>query len=54
MVLSGKSFNSKKQIIYNRITWTPNDNGTISQHWQTSSDQGNNWHTAFDGLYEKS
>lgn len=51
MVLSGKSFNTKNQVIYNRVIWTPNTDGTVRQHWQISNDQGKNWRTAFDGLY---
>lgn len=35
-----------------RITWTPNEDGTVRQHWQTSSDEGKTWSDAFDGLYK--
>lgn len=34
-----------------RITWTPNDDGTVRQHWQVSKDGGQTWETAFDGTY---
>jgi hypothetical protein len=37
----------------NRITWTPNKDGTVRQHWETSTDQGKAWQTAFDGLYRR-
>ncbi|MEM7050046.1 MAG: tetratricopeptide repeat protein [Acidobacteriota bacterium] len=37
----------------NRITWTPNDDGSVRQHWETSTDGGKTWNTAFDGLYVK-
>lgn len=36
-----------------RITWTPNDDGTVRQHWETSEDGGKSWNTAFDGRYER-
>jgi hypothetical protein len=36
-----------------RITWTPNDDGTVRQHWETSEDNGKTWKTAFDGRYER-
>jgi len=36
-----------------RITWTPNDDGTVRQHWQTSEDGGTTWATSFDGRYER-
>ena len=35
----------------NRITWTPNPDGTVRQHWEQSADGGTTWTTAFDGLY---
>lgn len=34
-----------------RITWTPNADGSVRQHWQSSSDGGKTWKTSFDGLY---
>jgi hypothetical protein len=33
-----------------RITWTPNPDGSVRQHWQAAAD-GKSWKTAFDGLY---
>lgn len=35
----------------NRITWSPNPDGSVRQHWQQSADGGGTWTTAFDGLY---
>ncbi len=37
----------------NRITWTPLPDGHVRQLWETSSDRGATWTTAFDGNYEK-
>ena len=37
----------------NRITWTPNADGTVRQHWETSRDFGQTWSTLFDGHYKK-
>ena len=37
----------------NRITWTPNADGSVRQHWETSQDGGESWSTLFDGLYVK-
>ncbi len=37
----------------NRITWTPNEDGSVRQHWQASKDDGKTWSTVFDGLYIK-
>jgi hypothetical protein len=36
-----------------RITWTPNPDGTVRQLWDTSDDDGKTWAVAFDGLYRK-
>ncbi len=36
-----------------RISWTPNSDGTIRQIWQSSTDGGKNWATVFDGKYIK-
>jgi hypothetical protein len=37
-----------------RITWTPNADGSVRQHWESSNDGGKTWTTAFDGRYVKS
>ena len=37
----------------NRITWTPNKDGTVRQLWEASTDQGKSWQVAFDGLYRR-
>jgi hypothetical protein len=34
-----------------KITWTPNADGTVRQHWQSSEDDGKTWTTVFDGKY---
>ena len=36
-----------------RITWTPNKDGTVRQHWETSDDDGKSWQTSFDGSYHR-
>jgi len=35
----------------NRITWTPNDDGTVRQLWESSGDRGATWAVVFDGTY---
>ena len=37
----------------NRITWTPNADGTVRQLWETSADKGRSWKVAFNGLYKR-
>ena len=36
-----------------RITWTPQKNGDVRQHWQQSTDGGKTWNDVFDGIYSK-
>jgi hypothetical protein len=54
MVLQSKAGPvSEDSIELNRITWTPNEDGTVRQHWETTKDNGETWTTLFDGLYRK-
>lgn len=48
MVMTGMQGNT-----LNRITWTPNKDGTVRQVWETSADAGKTWQVAFDGLYRR-
>jgi hypothetical protein len=34
-----------------RITWTPNDDGSVRQLWESSADGGKTWTVQFDGRY---
>lgn len=38
---------------FNRITWTPLDDGRVRQLWEASADGGKTWTTAFDGYYSR-
>lgn len=54
MVLEGEQPASGAQpAALQRITWTPQPDGRVRQHWETSTDAGANWTTAFDGWYQK-
>ncbi|MBT8401916.1 MAG: hypothetical protein KJO98_15685 [Rhodothermia bacterium] len=53
MVLKGDSQNRNGQTVANRVTWFDNDDGTVRQLWETSTDGGETWSVAFDGLYTK-
>lgn len=54
MVLSdiNPQVDTARNMILNRITWTPNDDGTVRQLWEASQDSGQTWTSLFDGLYE--
>ncbi|MCB0429665.1 MAG: hypothetical protein H6585_07165 [Flavobacteriales bacterium] len=51
MVLDDKSSTGNTET-YNRITWTPNSDGTVRQHWEKTEDGGKTWATLFDGTYK--
>lgn len=37
----------------NRVAWTPHDDGSVQQFWQTSTDGGESWNVIFDGSYTR-
>ncbi|MGH8122466.1 MAG: hypothetical protein ACREPT_06805 [Rudaea sp.] len=54
MVMAGTKRNTQTgKPQRQRISWTPNKDGSVRQHWQTSDDDGKTWATAFDGIYHK-
>ena len=54
MVLSGPGTDPQGAAVTHRITWTPNDDGTVRQHWQMQKKGASEWTTLFDGLYRRS
>jgi hypothetical protein len=53
MVLEGTLPDDKQpaQRVKQRISWTPQTDGSVRQLWETSADDGKTWDTAFDGKY---
>jgi hypothetical protein len=52
MVLEGRTVGTDGQVTQHRITWTPNADGSVRQHWESTDDKGL-WSTAFDGSYTR-
>lgn len=51
MVMEGEMPNPQSgHMDRQRITWTPNVDGSIRQHWEASVDGGKTWTSSFDGL----
>ncbi len=50
MILQGQLRDEHGRLIRQRITWTPNADGSVRQLWQAVDDKGN-WTVVFDGLY---
>lgn len=55
MVMSGElpAPDAMGGVALQKIIWTPQPDGRVRQHWQTSTDGGKTWSTAFDGMYSK-
>lgn len=49
MVLEGTDADAPRRR--QRISWTPQPDGSVRQLWETSDDDGRSWQTAFDGRY---
>jgi hypothetical protein len=52
MVLEGQSTAADGQLTRHRISWTPNADGSVRQHWESTDAKGQ-WSTAFDGRYTR-
>lgn len=52
MVLEGETVGADGKTVRQRITWTPNPDGTVRQHWESAA-PGGGWSTVFDGLYRR-
>lgn len=52
MVLEGQTATDGGQVTKHRITWTPNQDGSVRQLWE-STDTTGKWIIAFDGQYTR-
>lgn len=53
MVLTSKLVQSKKGDFYNRITWTQNEDGSVTQIWDYLDTNNKIIQQAFKGIYKK-
>jgi hypothetical protein len=53
MRMTGTSRGADGRAVLNRITWTPRADGSVRQFWETSTDEGRTWTSAFDGIYRR-
>lgn len=51
MVMTGEQPTKQGGVQQQRITWTPHDDGSVTQQWGTSGDGGATWQTIFLGIY---
>jgi hypothetical protein len=54
MVMEGELPTSAGGTQRQKISWTPQRDGSVVQHWQTSDDDGRTWQDAFRGVYRRS
>jgi hypothetical protein len=52
MILEGQTIGKDGSTRKHRITWTPNADGSVRQHWE-STDATGQWTTTFDGRYTR-
>jgi hypothetical protein len=52
MVLAGQSPDEKGVLRKQRVTWTPNADGSVRQLWESADEHGA-WKVMFDGRYQK-
>jgi hypothetical protein len=53
MILQSELVKGKNGDYYNRVTWTPNKNGSVTQLWEYISPEGKVIAEAFRGIYKK-
>lgn len=53
MVMSDTALAKAQNRPVNRITWTPNEDGSVRQVWDVSKDEGETWSVLWSGLYTK-
>ena len=53
MVLTGTRRGKGDVKVTDRIAWTPNTDGSVRQHWESSVDGGKTWKDNFDGIYRR-
>jgi hypothetical protein len=51
MLLEGTTPEKDDAIRRHRIRWTPMPDGSVRQHWESSTDEGSSRATLFDGRY---
>ena len=53
MVLEGTQPMPDGKTMHNRISWIPQDDGSVHQVWEQSLDGGETWKTGFYGIYRQ-
>lgn len=51
--LAGETRNAQGSRVLQKLSFTPNPDGTVRQLWESSGDAGATWRVVFDGLYTR-
>ena len=54
MVLKSELLDGQKGKYYNQITWTKNEDGSVTQIWNIFNEKNKMTQEAFRGIYKKS
>ena len=53
MIMRSELSKGEKGYYYNQITWTQNEDGSVTQLWEIYDPEGNLLSSAFEGIYRK-
>ncbi len=53
MILKSDLIKREQQKYYNQIVWSPNDDRTVTQLWETRDSNGRHLKTLFKGIYSR-
>lgn len=53
MILVSEPAISNNQVVINKITWTPQSDGSVRQLWESTNNAGIKWNILFEGIYRK-
>ncbi|NMH60154.1 hypothetical protein [Alteromonas ponticola] len=51
MILTGEATTKKGERVEHKISWTPQQNDSVIQHWEMRKVDTENWQTLFKGIY---
>jgi hypothetical protein len=53
MVLKGTMPGADGEPVLHEISWQPHEDGSVTQHWRASTDDGESWQDVFVGIYRR-
>jgi hypothetical protein len=53
VVMTGKDYPGPGVTRMHKLRWTPTNDGSVEQLWQTSIDDGQSWQVHFEGFFQR-